>query len=298
MRPHSATSGGASGLEHIPTSHAACVGPAPREGISLPGSDSVCRLCSVSHGTRPTPLLSLSPEGRGRGPSDEHGRGTSGQWPRGGFHVGPRPLLRLILLCLFSVWLYPVLSCGVFLGVLGTTRPRAESFRLPLPVTDDRGHFLDTGAVSKVAKRHPMAWWEHEAPQPAAPGQSRLWGWRATGCSGALRHGGVPFVSQGSRTMSEGSRGLGGAPPGQSLAGLTMHRTADGAAEMRSFSRDEVQSEGQTWAEAGKPQAARLVRLFGEGTLQTQMIQAFDTVRDGPRSPGPTGTRNPLLLSG
>lgn len=80
----------------------------------------------------------------------------------------------------------------VFLGVLGTTRPRAESFRLLLPVTDDRGHFLDTGAVSKVANRH------HEAPQPTATGQSRLWGWRVTGCSGALRHGcsrGVPGVA-------------------------------------------------------------------------------------------------------
>lgn len=85
-----------------------------------------------------------------------------------------------------------------FDSTLYTMRPRAESFRLPLPVTDDRGHFLDTGAASKVASRRPVAWREHEAPRPTATGQSRLWGWRVTGCSGALRHGrsrGVPGVA-------------------------------------------------------------------------------------------------------
>lgn len=127
FQPHSATSGGASGLEHIPTSHAACVGPAPRAGILSP-QVRLCvssLLCVTRHPANTT--VSLSPEGRGRGPSDERGRGASGQWPRVGFHVGPRPLLRLILLCLSSAWLHPVLYCGVFFSVSWVPQGRGQS---------------------------------------------------------------------------------------------------------------------------------------------------------------------------
>ena len=41
------------------------------------------------------------------------------------------------------------------------TMPSAGSFKLLLLVTDDRGHFLDNGAVSRVTQGHPVAWWEH-----------------------------------------------------------------------------------------------------------------------------------------